>query len=352
MKEKHLKIFAGIFLCLLIIFFITKPRHAGVNIDEFVQNILIGISAEDVKSIEAYKESSSDSPIQLTFTKNQDQWHIATHFNCKAQNSRIDKLLTDLIEMTGKVRTSDPKHLESYQITDAQGIHLLLKDEGNKTLANLIIGKKSEDLNASFIRFVDKEKVYSTDKNLLSSLGITGDIDTLSLFATSTFVELQAVNQDKEKLETVALVSNKKELIVKKIQKEVEYTAEDSTQATKIEEEWVLSQGNNEIELVQSDVESFFRDILKVRGQEVVDRLGNSLGDINKNSRYGFSRPNHYIVFKKADSAQENVIFGNTYDDDSGYYMNVQYDGLVYKVTKSNFDRVFKWIEDLPTKTK
>lgn len=352
MEEKHLKIFAGVFLVLLVLFFITKPRHAGVNIDEFVQSILIGFTENDVKSIEVYKETMGESPIQLNFAKVEDQWRISTHFNCKAQNSKMEKLLTDLIEMTGKVRTSDPKHLEQYQITDAHGLHLLLKDEGGKTLANLIIGKKSEDLNSSFVRFADKEKVYSTDKNLLSSLGIYGDIDTLSSFKTTTFVELQAVNQDKDELETVALVSNRKELVVKKIQKEVEFTAEDSTQATKIEEEWVLSQGNQDIELVQSDVESFFRDISKIRGQEVVDRLGNSLGDINKNTQYGFSRPNHYIVFKKPDQAQQNVIFGKTYDDDAGYYMNVQYDGLVYKLTKSNFDRVFKWIEDLPTKTK
>ena len=39
MKEKQLKIFAGVFLGLLIVYFISKPRHTGVDLDEFVERI-------------------------------------------------------------------------------------------------------------------------------------------------------------------------------------------------------------------------------------------------------------------------------------------------------------------------
>ena len=89
MEEKHLKILAGVFIFLLIFYFITKPRHAGVNIDEFVQNIIIGVSKDDIKSIEVYKETASEQPTQMIFTKQEqdEQWLIPTHYNGKAQKS-------------------------------------------------------------------------------------------------------------------------------------------------------------------------------------------------------------------------------------------------------------------------
>jgi hypothetical protein len=91
--------------------------------------------------------------------------------------------------------------------------------------------------------------------------------------------------------------------------------------------------------------------VAKIHASEVVDGIGNSFADMNKNSQYGFSRPDHFIVFKTPEKPQQNVLFGKEYEKDKGFYMNVQYEGLVYKLAKSTYDRIFKWFEDLPTKT-
>ena len=74
MKEKHLKIFAGVFVFLLLIALITKPRHSGVNIDEFVSNVVIGVSKEDVKTIEIYRETGGEERAQMIFHKQDDAW--------------------------------------------------------------------------------------------------------------------------------------------------------------------------------------------------------------------------------------------------------------------------------------
>lgn len=357
MKEKHLYIFAGVFVFLLIVYFITRPRHAGVNVDELVQNVVFGVAKEDVKNIEIYKETGSDQPLKMLFAQQDEQWYIPTKYNCKAQKSRIDGLLNNVLEMTGQVRSSDPKHFENYKISDAQGIHLLLKDEANKPLANLVIGKKGEDYNSGFVRFGGKEKVYSVDKNLLSSLNIYGEIDTLTKFNDNNFVDLQAVDQDKEKLELIGLVASGKELVIKKIEKQVEVMNDDSTMTTKTEKEWVLLKGEKEIPLDQKEVDNFIRDVTKIRGQEVMDRIGGgggamSLSDLNKPARYGVNRPTHYIVFQQPEQEREVVLFGKEYEKDKGYYMHVQYDGLVYKLVTSTYDKIFKWIEELPKKEK
>ncbi|MBC8183199.1 DUF4340 domain-containing protein [candidate division KSB1 bacterium] len=352
MKEKHLYYLAGVFVFLLIIYFVTKPRHTSVNLDEFVQTIVFGVSKEDVKNIEVYKESAEDNPIKLALTKQEDQWYLTTKYNCKAQESAINRLLDAVLEMTGKVRSTDPKHLEKYQITDGQGIHLLLKDEAQKPLANLIIGKKGEDYNTGFVRFAGKDKVYFVDKNVLSNLSINGDIDTLSVLKDNSFIDLEAVKQDKDKLDMVALVHKGKQMIIKKVERDVE-VVEDSITTTKKEEFWVHVKGSKEIDLEKKEVDNFLRDVCKIRGQKVVDRIGNSLADMNKNSMYGLGRPQNVVVFKeKGSEQQQNVIMGKEYEKDKGYFMNVQYDGLVYHLSKSNFDKIFKWADDLPEKVK
>ncbi|MCK5149260.1 DUF4340 domain-containing protein [bacterium] len=352
MNEKQLKLFAGVFAFLIVIFLISKPRSKSVDVDQFVQNIIIGVVQEDVRGVEIYKEQAQGEPVRMKFAKVEDQWRILTHHNAKAQKSNIEEFIDDALGMTGKLRTDDVKHHESFQITDDTGLHVLLKDETDKTLANLIIGKKPEDSGNSFVRFTGNDKIYFTDKNLLSSLSITGAIDTLSMFKQDGFVDLQAVEEKKDDLSIVALVKDRKEMILKKIQRDVEVMQADSTMKMEKKDVWVLTRGKKELDLEQTELDKFFADILKIRGSEVVDRIGNSLNDLSKSGQYGVSRPKRYIVFRTPDGKQKNVIFGKEYEKDKGYYMQVQYDeGLVYKLSTSTYDNIWKWMKDLPEKT-
>ncbi|MFO7891676.1 MAG: DUF4340 domain-containing protein [bacterium] len=350
MKEKYLKIFAVVFVVLLIIFFVTKPRRSGVNIEELVQNIIIGVAKEDVQSIEIYKQTDTDEPVKITFKKQADQWRISTHLNCKAKNNKISKLLNDLLNMTGKVRSSDPNHHEKYSITDYKGIHILLKDETDKTLANLIFGKKPEDRNSSFVRFAGNDKVYFGDKDILSDINIYSNFDTLTSFKQDNFVDLQAVDKDEKDITIIGLISGNKQRIIKKVEKEVEVTKDDSVTTTEKKNVWVLLRNEKEIDLDQKEVEKFVRAVTSIRAQELVDKIGGSFSDMNKSEKYGFQRSRNVLVFKKDEkSDQQNVIFGDQYEEDKGYYMQVQYDkGLVYKVSKSKYDKIFEWIDKLP----
>jgi len=358
MKQKQLYTFAGVFVGLLVVYFalslVVKQKYKSVNVDDLVQSVVIGVSKDDIKNIEVYKETEGEQPIRMAFAMIDGIWHITTKYNCKAQKSRIDGLLNNVLEMTGKVRSSSASHFDTYKISDAQGVHLLLKDEANKPLVNLVIGKRGEDYNSGFVRFGGKEKVYAVDKNLLSSLSIYGEVDTLSRFNDDSFVDLQAVDQKKDDLEFVALVANGKELVIKQNTKEVEVTNPDSTKSTRTEKEWVLLKGPKEIKLDQKEVDNFLRDVTQIRAQEVVDQIGGggaiSLSDFNKPAKYGVDRATHYIIFQKPGKEREMVLFGREYEKDKGYYMFVRYDGLVYKLVKITYDKIFKWVDELPKK--
>lgn len=359
MKQKQLYTFAGVFVGLLVIYLalslVVKQKYKSVNVDDLVQSVIIGVSKDDIKNIEVYKETGGPQPIRMAFTMSDGNWYITTKYNSKAQKSRIDALLNNVLEMTGKVRSSSASHFDTYKIGDAQGIHLLLKDEANKPLVNLVIGKRGDDYNSGFVRFGGKEKVYAVDKNLLSSLSIYGEVDTLTQFNDNSFVDLLAVDQKKDDLEFVALVANGKELVVKQNKKEVEVTNPDSTKSTRTEREWVLLKGPREIKLDQKEVDNFLRDVTQIRAQEVVDRIGGSggaisLSDFNKPMKYGVDRATHYIIFQRPGKEREMILFGREYEKDKGYYMFVRYDGLVYKLIKITYDKIFKWVDELPKK--
>jgi len=353
MSERHLKIFGIAFLSLLLIYIITKPRNHSVDIDKLVQSIVIGVEPEDVGGIEIYKELGENKSAKLVFIKKDDQWRIVNHFNCKGENSKISRLINDILEMTGKVRSSDHNRFDLYKIGDNQGIHLLLKDEGDNTLANLIIGKKPEDTGSGFVRISGRDKVYFTDKNLLASIGIYGDIDTLTTFNVDRFVDLDAVTQDRSKLDMIGVVKDGRELVVRQIEKEEKKAKDDTTAAAPVKKKvWVLVKKKKEIPLDQDEVRKFLNDVTKIFAQEVVDHIGGTFSDYNKSVKYGFQHSGRYIVFKQPDGSQQVVVFGKSYGKDKGYYMLVKYDdGLVYKVMKSKYDEIFKWIDDLPKKT-
>jgi hypothetical protein len=350
MDKKFLYRLAGVLAVLFLIYLITKPQNKSVNVDELVQNVVFGFSADDVQQIEIYKETSGNTA-QIKLIKTDKVWRMPSYFNAKGSKSKIDKLLADVLEMTGKVRSSDPKHLETYQITDEQGIHLILKDMAQKPLANLLIGKRSEDSNSGFVRISEKDKVYAVDKNLLSSLSIYGEVDTVSVLKQSSWVELQAVDKNQDDYNEVALVSKGKTVHIRKTDKTKTETVGDST-VTRQVKEWVLVRGSRQVDLDQKGVNDFFRDAAKIRASEVVDQVTNSLMEYNKLSQYGLDRTTSYLVFMKADGTRENVLFGKAYEKDKGFYMQTQEDGLVYKIAKYNFDKVVKYVDELPKSVK
>jgi len=353
MSEKYLKIFGIAFLSLLVIYLITKPRNRSVDIDKLVQSVIIGVQLEDVSAVEIYKRLDGDKTVSLNLKKHEDQWRIPTHFMCKGEKSSIERLITDMLEMTGKVRSSDVSHFSRYQIGDDQGVHMLLKDDGDNTLANIIVGKKPEDAGSGFVRIAGRDKVYFTDRDLLSSVGITGLLDTLSVINPRKFIDLDAVVLDTASLQMVGVVKDGKELVVKKVSVEPVKQQADSAAAEKQNFQWVLMRNKKEVPLEHKAVKSFLPDVTKIFAGEVIDRIGQTLSDYNKNAQYGFQRPRSYIVYIDNNNNRKAVVFGKPYDDNAGYYMLVKYDGgLVYKVSKSTYNKIFKWMEDLPGRRK
>jgi len=348
MNEKQLKIFAGVFVLLLIIAIFTRPRDASVDFDEFVKNVVIGVSKEDVSEIEIIKETGDETKAQMIFRKDEDDtWRILTRYNCKAKKSSIDRILDDLFGMTGDVRTDDPKHFDKFQIGDLQGIHLQLKDAAEKTMVNLIIGKRGEGIKTGFVRFSDKNKVYAVDKNILGSLGVYGSLDTLSEFKDKSFVDLLVVDENKDDLKQVVLSANGKEMKMQKVEREVEEMAPDSTLQTKKVHEWVLVKGKREIDLDQKEVDRFFREVAKIRVSEVVGYVG-PFTDVRQ---YGLhKRPTHYILLTPEEGAQKNILFGKAYEKDKGHYMYLDWEKHVCKLAENNYKKIWKWINEPPKK--
>lgn len=350
MKEKQLYILGGVFCALLLLFFVTKPRMKTVNVDELQQNIVIGVSRDDVQAIDVYKQTPGGE-VRMEFVKKDNQWYIPTKLNAKAREYSVNRIIDDLLEMTGRVRASEPKHFATFQVGDDQGVHVILKDAAQKTLANVIVGKRGEDYNSGFVRFADRDKIYGVDKNLLSSLAIYGELDTLSRFNENSFVDLTAVKLDKKDLELVALVSRDKELVIRRVEKSTSSSAGSDSAAAKPEYEWVLVRGGRQLKIDQKEVDRFLGDVTYVYAQELVDRIGNTLADLGKQSRYQFDRPGMYLVFmKENDPSRYNVVFGREFEKDKGYFMWVQYDALVYKVAKTKYDALAKWVDELPKK--
>ena len=139
-------------------------------------------------------------------------------------------------------------------------------------------------------------------------------------------------------------------MVIKKVEKEVEVMQNDSTMATETQTDWVHVKGSGEIALQKSEVDKFLRDITRIRAKEVVDHLGGGFVNMQKTNQYGITRPVSYIILEDKDGQRKNIIFGKWYDREEGLYMQVQWEGTIYKLAKSSYEKITKWADELPAK--
>ena len=79
MDRKFLQKLAAVFVALLAIYLVTLPRNKGVNVDELVKNVVWGFSADDVSSIEIYKETG-EKPATVQLSKIEGEWYVVLEY--------------------------------------------------------------------------------------------------------------------------------------------------------------------------------------------------------------------------------------------------------------------------------
>ncbi|MDE0961302.1 MAG: DUF4340 domain-containing protein, partial [Planctomycetota bacterium] len=103
-----------------------------------------------------------------------DDWKVPSAWNYPGDRTEIERLLSDVRSISGAhQRASKAESHGTFQVDDAGGLKLALKDSTGTALAELVIGK-ADGVQRTFIRLANSDEVYSVAPNLRNRAGFAG----------------------------------------------------------------------------------------------------------------------------------------------------------------------------------
>lgn len=207
-ETKKTIIFAGVAVCLALLAFIFAPEKITPDAfldqgEAFFPDFKNPNDATTLEVVEFDEETGSPKAFKVTFKDG--RWTIPSHHNYPADGKdRLAKTAAGVIGIVkDDFRTDNVSDYEALGVIDplkettglkGLGKRVTIKGEGEKVLADFIIGKKIERRpNMRFVRIPNQKRVYAARM----------DIDISTNFADWIDTDLLQLNKDN--IKTVAL---------------------------------------------------------------------------------------------------------------------------------------------------
>ncbi len=349
MKPKQLTIMGVVVVVLLGLVVLKEWSERPPDITEQVdlQSLVpAGVSRADLARLELYVGGKPEQKVVLERTEDGGDWQVASHFNAPVSETKIDRYLDSLLALKGESRpTSEGEGvLESYELTDDTAFHIYgYKKDGPEPAVHLLVGKEA-DYRTVFMRPAESHAVYVVNTNLRREAGL---YDTSAELKADTWLDKNVIDLTVDDVVQVALNESDKQLVFEKREKPAEETADDEESAegeaetppapAAPETEWVVAEGGPGLPLKQqSAVPEYLRTFASLLALDIVDP--------SKPQDYGLENPDYRVAFKLRNSDDEVVLEGGRPgpEADEGYIRVASGKAdLVYKVSKSSFERAF-----------
>lgn len=326
---------------------VSKSRRQATPAGDFVKILPKDMRAADIHRIEIYPAGGRDAKKDaIVLARTRDGWGVPSRFNSKGNEENIKDLLDDIKKLEGEVRTKKKSLHEDFDITDKKAVHLALYKQNGKLYRDLLLGKKGERWGEGFVRLADSNEVYLADKNLLGTLGIYSEDSKLD---AKKWLDLKIVDEESEKIVTVALdmpgkkvVLEKREKVKKKEEEQPEEEKPPEPEKKKEEKkeyEWVLAKPEIEFKLKESTVKSLVKSVSEFKAEDVADPA--------KMDEYGFDSPTYSATLTLDDETTETILIGKKPEEDNKRYAKLKDGNTIYIVPQYTVTGVFKKMREL-----
>jgi hypothetical protein len=109
---------------------------------------------------------------QVEIFKEDGIWKVKELWNARADEIKVQAILSALSGIQGDLRSSDPALFQDFGITDPEAFCVKVTGGNNDLLADLKIGIKSPGPTGFFIRLFDRPDVYDVEVGLDRMLGL------------------------------------------------------------------------------------------------------------------------------------------------------------------------------------
>jgi hypothetical protein len=303
MNRKQIVILLGVLGVLLLAVVVKRLAPRPEVYEEEVQSLKIAFSPETATRLVLGKGAGEQDRVELQ--RANGFWRIPSLWNAKADAEKVERFLGSLSALKGEVRSEADAVLSDYGITDEQALHVTVFQEARPVL-HLLLGTAQAGWQQLFIRQANSSTVFLTQSDLLSEMGIYGQVSDTTTPTADVWADLRFLAFSPEAIARV----------------EVKEKGAD----------WQELGGQLPFERDAAKVQTYLQELVNLRAQRVVDPAGTA---------YGFAEPAWQLRFVKNEGTPVLLTVGApTAEASTDRYLRVEGAPDVYAVSGYTLDRI------------
>jgi len=341
-KTRNLVLLVVVLIVLLGISWLQKSSHTRSTSGSNMTVLLEGeLTRDDVGRITVAYGLEGDV-VELLATP--EGWVVATAYDAKASDARVDALLRNLANLTGEFRSDAADVVADYGLDGDSSIRIRAFSPGGDEVLALDVGNSPERLPGNFVKSPDDSAVYLTQAGVLSHLGL---YDGPARPKSTHFADLQAAKQDRKDIDRIVLESEGERLDLAKEFALTEVAEDDTTGAEptidRLTWEWkAVSHGGKA--LAKTKVDAVQNALTTIRAVDVDDPAGDA-------AAYGLEPAVRRATLVLEDGSERVFEYGAVReavgDHPAGTWMRERGEPTVWVVTDYAVNSAFKTLEEL-----
>jgi hypothetical protein len=309
---------------LLIFWVVLRNVDSPTSAPKSLNALDIEFDAEKAAKIDVYKRDYPDSG--LHFAKIDTEWVVTNVYNAPAKRTDIDKLFTDLNDVSGQIRGESAELYEDFDITDERALQIEIFDEGGSKLLHVFVGKGGSGREC-FMRLAGSPTVYLADENFISRFAAWNAPPEKKL-PPERWIELALCDIPREQIKSFEIKRGKTEFKFALLEEPSE-----DTLAPPIEI-WSQISPEKGLKLEESKIKRLHTGLSSMRAANITDP--------ENRGKFGLEKPDYTVRVMDAEGNSSFIKFSKPVNDEDDRYAVVEGKDAVYDVTKHTFERIFE----------
>ncbi|UCE66557.1 MAG: DUF4340 domain-containing protein [Candidatus Zixiibacteriota bacterium] len=309
---------------LLIFWVVLRNVDSPTSVPKSLSALDIEFDAEKAVKIDVYKRDYPDSG--LHFAKIDTEWVVANAYNAPAKRTDIEKLLTDLNQVSGQIRGETAELYEDFDITDERALQIEIFDGEASKLLHIYIGKGGSGRDC-FMRLSESPTVYLANENFISRFAAWNAPPEKKL-PTDRWIELSLCNVPRESIKSFKIKKGKTEYEFALMEEPSEDTLAPPAEV------WTQISPEKGLRLEESKVKRLHSNLASIRASGVTDP--------ENKDKFGLDKPDYTIRVADAEGNSSYIKFGKPVNEEEDRYVVVDGKNAVYVIPKNTFDRIFE----------
>ncbi len=158
----------GVFIAGIVVRQLQKP--AELTVEEYTP---LDLKFDTAAAASIGISKGASEPLKLAKTEN--GWRVENLWNARADAAKIDQFLEAINTAQGEMRAGDKDLLADFGLKEDEAFKIEVRDAAGAPLSAFFVGTRKAGFNGLFVRRADSDRVFFTQADFYSRMGIFED---------------------------------------------------------------------------------------------------------------------------------------------------------------------------------